>query len=150
MASIGNITVFDGAATPVSHTLVGISVERANGRLVCTWREKLTTLPDEAQVYAKLTVEKTKAGTVVSTFDVGVPVMESVAGANSSGYTAAPKVAYVDRNVWVNYAHPRSTVNSRRLARMLLVNMANNISTSVAAATAGVVSEFVDSGIYPT
>jgi len=150
MAAVGNIVVFDGAATPVSHTLVPISVERIGGKLTVTWREKLASLPDEAQVFAVLTVEKTKAGTVVSTFDVRVPVMESVTGANASGYTAAPKVAFTDRNTWVSYAHPRSTVTSRRLARMLLSNLSNNVSTTTAAAVAGVVSECVDSLIYPT
>lgn len=150
MAAVGNIVVFDGAATPVSHTLVPISVERIGGKLTVTWREKLASLPDEAQVFAMLTVEKTKAGTVVSTFDVRVPVMESVTGANASGYTAAPKVAFTDRNTWVSYAHPRSTVTSRRLARMLLTNLSNNVSTTTAAAVAGVVSECVDGLIYPT
>lgn len=150
MAAVGNIVVFDGASTPVSHTLVAISVERTGGKLLVQWRENLASLPVEAQVNASLTVEKTKAGTVVSTFDVRVPVMESVTGANASGYTAAPKVAYTDRNCWVSYAHPRSTVTSRRLARMLLANLSNNVSVSTAAAVAGVVSECVDSGIYPT
>lgn len=150
MAAVGNIVVFDGASTPVSHTLVAISVERVAGKLTVQWRENLASLPAEAQVHASLTVEKTKAGTVVSTFDVRVPVMESVTGANASGYTAAPKVAYTDRNCWVSYAHPRSTVTSRRLARMLLTNLSNNVSVSTAAAVAGVVSECVDSCIYPT
>lgn len=150
MAAVGNIVVFDGAATPVSHTLVPISVERIGGKLTVTWREKIASLPDEAQVFAMLTVEKTKAGTVVATFDVRVPVMESVTGANASGYTAAPKVAFTDRNTWTSYAHPRSTVTSRRLARMLLTNLSNNVSTTTAAAVAGVVSECVDGLIYPT
>lgn len=150
MAAVGNIVVFDGAATPVSHTLVAISVERIGSKLTVLWRENIASLPVEAQVNATLTVEKTKAGTVVSTFDVRVPVMESVTGANASGYTAAPKVAYTDRNCWVSYAHPRSTVTSRRLARMLLSNLSNNVSVTTAAAVAGVVSECVDSGIYPT
>jgi len=150
MAAVGNIVVFDGATPPVSHTLVPISVERIGGKLTVTWREKLASLPDQAQVFAVLTVEKTKAGTVVSNFDVRVPVMESVTGANASGYTAAPKVAFTDRNVWTSYAHPRSTVTSRRLARMLLTNLSNNVSTTTAAAVAGVVSECVDGLIYPT
>ena len=150
MAAVGNIVVFDGASTPVSHTLVAISVERIGSKLTVSWREKIASLPDEAQVSATLTVEKTKAGTVVSTFDVRVPVMESVTGANASGYTAAQKVAFTDRNCWVSYAHPRSTVSSRRLARMLLTNISNNVSASTAAAVTGVISECVDSGIYPT
>jgi hypothetical protein len=76
--------------------------------------------------------------------------MESVSGQNAAGYTAAPKVAFVDRNEWVSYAHPRSTVSSRRLARQLLVNFAGNISTTVAAATSGFLPDGVDSLLAPT
>lgn len=149
MSAASNIVVFDGASTPVSHTLVPISVEKENGKLRVTYREKIATLPEEAQIYAFLTTEKTKAGTTVSTLDVRVPVMESVSGVNASGYTAAPRVAYEDRNVWTNYAHPRSTVSSRRLARMLLVNVANGIATSVAPVATGPWPEQVDQLISP-
>lgn len=150
MSAIGNITVFDGAATPVSHTLIPISVERDKGKLVAKWREQIASLPVEAQIYATATVEKTKAGTVISTLEVGVPVMEAIAGSNASGYTAAPKVAYVDKDVWTSYAHPRSTLMSRRLARQILTNISGNVSTSVAPATTGVFSELVDQLVGPT
>lgn len=150
MSAIAAITVFDGAATPVSHTLVPVSVERDKGKLVAKWRENIASLPSEAQVYATLTIEKTRAGTVVSTFEVGVPVMEAIAGNNASGYTAAPKVAYVDKDVWTSFAHPRSTLTSRRLAKQLLTNISNNVSTSVAPATAGVFDELVSQLIGPT
>ena len=150
MSAISNITVFDGAATPVSHTLAAISVERDKGVLTAKWREQIASLPTEAQIYAILTIQKSRAGTVISTFEVGVPVMESIAGNNASGYTAAPKVAYVDKNVWTSYAHPRSNITGRRLAKQLLSNISNNISTSVAAATAGVFDELVAQLVGPT
>jgi len=50
----------------------------------------------------------------------------------------------------IGFQHPRSTITSRRLARMLLVNIANNVSTSVAAATTGPASELFDSQVMPT
>lgn len=150
MSNIANIVVFDGAATPVSHTLEPVSVTRERGKITAVWRENIAALPAEAQVYAVLTVEKSGRGTYISAFEVGVPVMESIAGQNASGYTAAPKVAYVDKNVWTNFAHPRSSPNSRRLARQLLTNIANNASASVAAATTGVFAEMVDKLLSPT
>lgn len=150
MSQIANIAVYDGASTPVLHTLVPVSVVRDGDSVVAVWREQLASLPVEAQVHATLTATKLKSGTVRSSFSTVVPVMESIAGNNAAGYTAAPKVAYEDRTDLVSYAHPRSTITSRRLCRMLAVNAGNNVSTSVAAATAGVVSELIDSLISPT
>lgn len=150
MSAIANIVVFDGAATPVSHTLNPVSVTRDKGKVTAMWRENIATLPAEAQVYCIATVGLSTRGTFISTLEVGVPVMEAIAGNNASGYTAAPKVAYVDKNVWTNYAHQRSTLNSRRLARQLLTNISNNVSTSVAPATTGMFAELIDMLLTPT
>ena len=73
--------------------------------------------------------------------------MEAISNQNAAGYTAAPKIAYVDQVSIVTYFHERSPTTGRRLARMLAVNMTNNILVSVAAATAGVASELFDSEI---
>ena len=47
MANIANIVVFDGAATPVSHTLVPVDVSRdpKTGAIVAIWREQVASLP---------------------------------------------------------------------------------------------------------
>lgn len=150
MSAIANIVVFDGAATPVSHTLVPVSVVKNGDEVTASYREQLTTLPVEAQVRCVITATKLKSGTIRSSVSMVVPVMESIAGNNAAGYTAAPRVAYEDRTDLISYAHPRSTITSRRLARMLTVNVGNNVSTSVAAATAGPVSELIDLLISPT
>lgn len=150
MSQIANITVFDGAATPVSHTLVPVSVTREKGEITALWREQIATLPTEAQVSATAKLKSQPNGQVRVELSVSVPVMETVTNQNAAGYTAAPKVAFVDRMTCVSYQHPRSTITSRRLARMLLVNMLNNVSTSVAAATAGPASELIDSQVAPT
>ena len=67
MSAIANIVAFDGATTPVSHTLVPISVTRERGKVTAVYREKITTLPDEAQVFVIYTQEQTKAGDRKST-----------------------------------------------------------------------------------
>ena len=69
MAQFADLTVFDGAATPVSHTLVAESVVRLGSSTVATWREKLATVPDEAQVYAILRVNTLKSGVKVISFE---------------------------------------------------------------------------------
>lgn len=85
MAQLADIAVYDGAATPVLHTLVAEGTSRVGSTMSVTWREKLATVPDEAQVYAILKLETLKSGVKVVSFEVGVPVMEAINGANNSG-----------------------------------------------------------------
>lgn len=151
MANIANITVFDGAATPVSHTLNAVSIaKQSDGSILAIWREGIASLPAEAQVRAELRQKVLKSGVVETRYRVVVPVMESVSGQNASGYTAAPKVAYEDTEEWVSYSHPRSSVAGRRLAKQILTNISNNVSTTVAAATAGPFDEAVSQLLMPT
>lgn len=150
MASQANITVFDGAATPVSHTLVAAGVDSVNGVVTAKWREILATVPTEAQINATLTSRKLPSGVLQIDAVVNVPIMESISGQNAAGYTAAPKVAYVDQFRLTGFAHPRSTISSRRLARMIMANILNNVSTSVAAATSGALPDAFDNQIMPS
>jgi len=145
MGQQANITVFDGAATPVSHTLVGEGIERmADGTLKAIWKESLAGVPDYAQIRVTATKRKLPSGVFRVAYRVEVPVMESISGQNTSGYTAPPKVAYVDTTEMTGYYHERSIVTGRRLSRQIAVNLGNNISTTVAAATAGPLPELFD------
>lgn len=150
MANIANITVFDGAGTPVSHTLVPISVTRSGNKVVAEWRENIASLPAYAQVTASMTLERLKSGVYKVDTKVAVPVMESISGQNAAGYTAAPKVAYVNTLVTTGYFHERSTISDRRLARQLLVNLLGNVSTSVAPAATGFAPDLFDTLVAPT
>jgi aspartyl/asparaginyl-tRNA synthetase len=150
MSQIANITVYDGAATPVSHTLVAMSVTREKSKITAQWQEQIASLPTEAQVRATATVEKLKSGVTKVELRVEVPVMESVSGNNAAGYTAAPKVAYIDTFIESGYYHPRSNTAGRRLVRQLGLNLGGNISTSVAPATTGPIPELFDMLVSPT
>jgi hypothetical protein len=150
MSNIASLTVFDGAATPVSHTLLPISVTREKGVVKAEWRESITTLPAYAQITASMTIEKMKSGVYKTETRVNVPVMESIAGQNAAGYTAAPKVAYTNQFVMTGWNHERSTIADRRLARQIAINLAGNISTTVTAATAGFAPELYDQLVAPT
>jgi hypothetical protein len=145
MGQQANITAFDGASTPVTHTLTGEEVARqSDGTVTAKWKESLTTVPDYAQIRFTQTKRKLKSGV----FRVGnrteVPVMEAINAQNSSGYTAPPKVAYVDTLETVGYFHERSVVAGRRLARQLHLNIMGGVSTSVAPVTSGPAPELVD------
>lgn len=150
MASIANITVFDGAASPVSHTLVPVSVVRDKNKVIALWREAAINVPAYAQVWARATIERKPNGVYQTELRTVVPVMESVSGQNAAGYTAAPKVAYENTTILTGLYHERSDITGRRLSRMLAINMGNNVSTTVVAATSGVVSDLFDSLIAPT
>jgi len=150
MSAIADITVFDGASTPVTHTLKAMEVARESGSVTGLWQELNAAVPASAQIRAQMKKTTLKSGVVKTELRVVVPVMESILNQNAAGYTAAPKVAYEDTFILTSFAHPRSTVTSRRLARMLGVNISNNVSTSVAAATTGPFSEMYDSLVMPT
>lgn len=151
MAAIAAIAVYDGAATPVLHTLNAISVvSQPDGTVQALWREALASTPAYANVEAWVKMQTLKSGVVRIESQVSVPVMESVSGQNSQGYTAAPKVAYVNRLSCVGFFSPRSTVTDRRLAKQILTNLLNNVATSVAAATSGPLPDAFDSLVAPT
>lgn len=153
MSNIANIVVYDGAAAPVAHTLVPVEVVKdgKTGVITAVWREQIPALPTYAQVTATARLSRNpKSGVWNVDFKVQVPVMESVSGQNASGYTAAPKVAYVDTSGIYGHFHERGTIAGRRLSRMIAVNVGNNISTSVAAATTGILAELFDTLVMPT
>lgn len=153
MSNIANIVVFDGATPPVSHTLTPVEVNRdpKTNSITAVWREQLAILPTYAQITATARLSKNKRSGVWNVdFRVEVPVMESISGQNSSGYTAAPKVAFIDTTGIYGHYHERSSIAGRRLSRQIAVNLGNNVSTSVAAATTGVIPELFDMLVAPT
>lgn len=150
MSAIANITVYDGASTPVLHTLVPISVTRNKGVVEALWREQLASVPTSAQVRATARIEQLKSGVYKTECRVVVPVMESVSGQNAAGYTAPPKVAYENTIVTTGFFHDRSDIAGRRLAKQIMANLLNNVAISVAAATSGPIPELIDQLVAPT
>lgn len=145
MASQANITVFDGASTPVSHTLVAAGIERPDANTtVAHWKETVSGLPEYAQIRASATKRKLKSGMIRCSVRVEVPVMEPISGQNAQGYTAPSKVAYTDTFESVSYAHERSTSTGRRLVRQLGVNLANGVAFSVTPVTSGPAPDLFD------
>lgn len=150
MSAIANIVVFDGAATPVSHTLVPISVTRDAGKVTAEWRENTSGVPVYAQVRCTMSISQSAAGVYQVTERTVVPVMEAVSGQNSAGYTAAPKVAYENTVILTGYFHERSDQVGRRLVRQLALNISGSVSTSVAPAVTGPLPELFDLLVAPT
>lgn len=150
MANQANITVFDGAATPVSHTLIPAGVTREKDTITAQWRESLNNVPVYAQVTCTMRITRLKSGVYKTESKVEVPVMESISGQNAAGYTAAPKVAYVNTVSTTGFFHERSDANGRRLVRQMAVNIGGNISTSVVPATSGPLADLFDLLVAPS
>jgi hypothetical protein len=151
MSQIANIVAFDGAASPVSHTFVPQSVTREAGKITAFYKEANLSVPDAAQGRITLTLEKMKSGNVYkATSRVEIPVMEAIAGNNSSGYTAPPKVAYVDTIETTGYLPDRSTIADRRIVRGISNNVMSGISTTVALVLTGPIAELYDQLVMPS
>lgn len=147
---MANIVAYDGAATPVAHTLLPVSVTREKSKVTALWRESLAGVPVYAQVRCSMTLELLKSGVYKVTRRVEVPIQEVVTGSNSAGYSAAPKVAYVNTDENTGFFHERSDAAGRRLVRQLGINIDGNISTSVAPVTTGPLPELFDLLTAPT
>ncbi len=150
MSSIANIVAFDGAATPVSHTLLPVSVVKEKGKITASWREAASGVPVYAQVRCSMTMEQLASKVYRLVCRVEVPVQEVVTGSNSAGYSAQPKVAYINTVETTGMFSERSDVTGRRLVRQLALNIGGSVSTSVAAATTGPVPELFDLLTAPT
>lgn len=147
MSAQANIVAHDGAATPVQHTFIPVSSIGSADDWIGTWRENNSALPIVAQARITQKRSRLKGGITRCETAVEVPVMEAVAGQNSAGYTAAPKVAHIVKQAYITYASERATPLERRTARMILANVMNNITGTVTAAVVGVGSELHDSDI---
>lgn len=151
MAQQANIVVFDGASTPVSHTLLPIhnQVIPVEGH-VAFWREGLTTVPDESQLNVTMAKRTLKSGVTEKRLRVALPVMESISGQNASGYTAPPKVANVEIVEIRVLSHPRSVAVNRQIVLQVARNLLNNVAVTTPAVTAGPVADLFQGNQMPT
>lgn len=148
MSAQANIVAFDGAAPPVIHTFqpAGVSQDVKLG-IIAEWREMLATVPNVAQLRIVMAFKKLSTGVMRTSVTVQVPVMESILNQNASGYTAAPKVAYVNMAQFIEYNSERSTPAERRLVRQLLINVCGNVPTTVTPILTGAAPELIDNWI---
>ena len=126
MSAIANIAIQDGQGTPVTHTFYPIQTGPTT-----KLRENLTALPTLGQgVVSVVTRLDGKAGLNRVRVVLELPALESETGANSSGYTAAPKVAYMNK-VTAEFILPsRGTAAQRKDLRTLMSNLVLNAVVS--------------------
>lgn len=150
MSAIANIVAYDGAATPVIHTFFPQSVTREKNKITAFYKEAVITVPDDAQGKISLSMEQLPSGIYKVDSRVEIPVMEAITNQNSSGYTAPPKVAYIDTVLSTGYFHKRSTITDRRIVRGISNNVMSGVATSVALVLTGPIAELYDQLIMPS
>lgn len=118
MAQIANIVINDGATTPVGHTFFPVaSAPKA------IYREGLANLPLVGQGQIVLSGGVPGAALQRVKMTLALPALETATGANSDGYTAAPRVAYTN-TVQVEFILPaRGTMQQRKDLRVMLSNL---------------------------
>lgn len=140
MGAIATIAINDGENPPVSHSFLPVYVRNEDGAQVAFYRESLADVPLDAQPTLKLTQKRMPSGVYRFSGRIEIPVMESVSGQNSAGYTAAPKVAYKVTAEIVVYSPERSTPQQRRNSRYLIWNLL----------TQAPMTDMIETGVSPT
>lgn len=88
MATFANLSLNDGLATPVAH----IFAVKSNDNNVSVYEDRVVGVPaGYSKVIARIS-ETSDQRTVK--FDILVPILEAVSGANAQGYTPPAKVAF--------------------------------------------------------
>jgi len=150
MAAQATLVAYDGESTPIQHSFQVAGVENIGGETLAYYREAITTVPLDAQGRVTLKKKVLASGIHRLAARVEIPIMESISGQNSSGYTAPPKVAYINTMENVGFFSPRATITGKRNVRMLMHNMLNGITTSVALGTSGPFADLFDNSIAPS
>lgn len=119
MSAVSSITIHDGKETPVDHTFYPIQT----GELT-QFRENLSTIPIIGQgVVSIFTKLDSKSGLNKIRVVLELPALETATGQNAAGYTAAPKVGYLNKVSAEFFLPSRGTAAQRKDLRVLLSNL---------------------------
>jgi hypothetical protein len=119
MSAIGNLVIQDGAGSPVTHTFYPIQ----SGQL-SLFRENQAGLPIVGQGVISVAVKADQKGGLNKVrVSMDLPALETATGANSAGYTAAPKVAYSNKVTMEFFLPSRGTAAQRKDLRVLIADL---------------------------
>lgn len=119
MSQIANIAIPDGQGTPVTHTFYPL---RSGDK--STWRENQAGLALIGQGTVDMMVKQGPLSKIRMVLEL--PALETATGANASGYTAAPKVAYSNKVIIEMFLPSRGTAAQRKDLRVLASNLLLN------------------------
>lgn len=121
MSAIATITIADGKGTPENHVYNPIE-----SGLQALYRTQNASLPLIGQEVLKVHTKKVSPQVQSVTLMLELPALETATDANSSGYTAAPKVAYINRATCTFMLPVRGTAAQRTDLRTLIKNALAN------------------------
>lgn len=122
MATIADIILNDGAATPVARTFK----VKMNDAGVSRFEDRSAGIPVGYGILIVQTQETTNVRKV--TLELRLPTLEAVAGANSAGFTPAAQVAYTTRVKAEFFLPQRGTTQERKNILAFLSNGLSNIT----------------------
>lgn len=85
------VAIVDGKSTPVTHTFA----VKQNDNRVSLWEDRAGGIPIGYPLLRITTGDSAAVRRI--NFDLAIPTLETVSGANPMGFTPAPKVAYTHR-----------------------------------------------------
>lgn len=119
MSAIANIAIQDGQAAPITHTFYPIQSGASS-----YWRENAVGLPLIGQSTVTMTVKEDKKSGLNRVVGVmQLPALETATGANAAGYTAAPKVGYINSFKFEYILPARGTAAQRKDLRVLAMDL---------------------------
>lgn len=121
MSAIAAITIADGKGSPIDHVFQPI----ASG-FDSLYRTQNSVLPLIGQEIVRTSIKKVNPNVQSVIVAIELPALETATDANSSGYTAAPKVAYTSRATVTFMLPNRGTAAQRTDLRVLLKNLLAN------------------------
>lgn len=126
MASFADIVLNDGQGTPAPHTF---KVKKTVDTL-SSWEDRAGGI---AIGYSKLTTQtKDNADVRRVSIKIVVPTLEAVSGANPSGFTPAPKVAYTCQGTTEFVLSQRASAQEKKNIKAYMANaLANAILASL-------------------
>lgn len=134
MAAIAPIAIKDGKATPVTHTLNPVSSSPE-----AVYREALSGVAQVGQVNLRISRTTVSKDLDKVRIVLSAPALEAATGANASGYTASPKVAYEHKFDVTFFAPTRGTSDQRKDVRAMLIDLLANAQ----------VVDVIDNGVQP-
>lgn len=125
MATIANITISDGKATPESHVFIPIK----SGENSLFRRTGVAGQPAVAMESVKTSAKLVTTANGVNKVDIElvIPVLEQVSGGAGTGYVAAPALAHELRGKVTFFLHQRSNTADRKDLRILFSNLLKDV-----------------------
>lgn len=110
MAQLATLQMFDSQATPVAHVFAPASHSSTD----FVWRETNTSSVLNAMLLTLSRLPMKKGSDLEkSRVKLVMPVLETITGSNSSGYTAAPRLAYTLQGI-VDFIMPARATTVQR------------------------------------